>query len=369
MHRVTRTPVSVRAHARMLWLTHHVAAPAAPPRLPTSSSSHTQQVDSAPHEEEESEGEIPETKPETKPTSKPEPTPQAKPKPRPLASQQKSRTVPSPSSSTSQPASRNTLALPPKPAAVPRGKVKAPVIAHAPVTSTAAPSKGLNKRPAPPDEENLEIRKPVQPLLKKPKIVRPKKEDLPPPPPKLVSLSFPSTSNAVSFPPPLLTVPSTAPTSLLPAFPSSTAIAPATAAAPTAGASAVESDSDEEEWEDTPLPPVLAPPVIEMEEIDFAPPTRPSEPHMPFSPPIASAAPTENEGEEIDEDIFGDEIDQALQEPGEAEADGFDEDEDFLASAVSPVTERQPMSLNQYANTQDFGGDDDYSSSDDSDED
>jgi len=106
----------------------------------------------------------------------------------------------------------------------------------------------------------------------------------------------------------------------------------------------------------------MAPRTITMEEIVPEPTVRLEEP--------------DEEEEEIDEDMFAEELNQHL---------GEDEEEDFLAAAISPVVEsqpipaedRRPMTMNQLAgglgeddeNDNMWGDDDDTSSSDDSDDD
>ena len=81
----------------------------------------------------------------------------------------------------------------------------------------------------------------------------------------------------------------------------------------------------------------------------------------------------DGEGEEIDMDLFAEELNDQLNGGGaeqEQEGQGLEEEDDWLAGAVSPVAERQPISLSQFAGGgADFGDDDDYSSSDESDED
>lgn len=89
-------------------------------------------------------------------------------------------------------------------------------------------------------------------------------------------------------------------------------------------------------------------------------------------PTVRQEDPAEESEQEIDEDMFAEELNQHL---------GADDEEDFLAAAISPVTEtapipsdRQPLSMNQLASAQGdsenlWGDDDDSSSSDDSDDD
>ena len=100
-----------------------------------------------------------------------------------------------------------------------------------------------------------------------------------------------------------------------------------------------------------------------MEEIEFVPSARVPEP--------------EPEGDPIDMDAFEVELEEELQGPAEAapepEQEADFEDEAFLMGALgagSPVTERLPVSLNQFVGGgADFGDDDEYSSSEDSEDD
>ncbi|KIP09857.1 hypothetical protein PHLGIDRAFT_11697 [Phlebiopsis gigantea 11061_1 CR5-6] len=168
--------------------------------------------------------------------------------------------------------------------------------------------------------------------------------------PKSTSLAFPD-SGFVSLPP--------APPPIHP---------PATAAA--------DDDSEEEEWDDvlptaapaaapTPAPPppqltLAAPPrMITMEEIE---------------PEPTKYEDQEEEEEEIDEYMFAQELDEHL---GEDMSKQDDEEDDFLAAAISPVIESQPMPderrpLSPPGDVGDgdlWGDEDDSSSSDDSDDD
>ncbi|KAI1792991.1 RNA polymerase II transcription elongation factor-domain-containing protein [Ganoderma leucocontextum] len=350
-------------------------APAAPPRVSASSSassSHAHQA-AVKQEEEESEGEIPETKlepkPEPKVTSRPPPVPNKLKSRRQPASvpaiAPASASIPAPipasASAAATPASiasansRPAHGLPSKPTPVVPSKLKgkAPT---APSQTPSIPAKSPNKRerPVEPEEETLEIRRP-QPVPKKPKIVKKEVPRQQPPPPK-VALSFPDSSSAVSLPSALV--------SAAPAVPD-----PITAAA------AAASDSDDG-WEDlmppvaTPASPVTAaaaPPsgpsrAIIMEEIDefIPPPPHKVEPAMDV---------VDAEAEDVDmasEMAMLEELNNQLLGGLEQEED----DEDFLAGAVSPVQERQPISLSEFVGgSADFGDDDEYSSSDDSDED
>ena len=114
----------------------------------------------------------------------------------------------------------------------------------------------------------------------------------------------------------------------------------------------------------------MSAPVIEIEEIDFSLPS--SAPSLP-PPPLSAPALQADEPEEIDVDAFEELLNDQLGDSGEAEQEAeAEEEDDWLAGAVSPVAERvyQPLSLNRFAGGgPDFGDDDEYSSSDDSDDD
>ncbi|KAJ3008112.1 hypothetical protein NUW54_g3281 [Trametes sanguinea] len=92
----------------------------------------------------------------------------------------------------------------------------------------------------------------------------------------------------------------------------------------------------------------------------------------PSTPPLDG-----EDMEEVDIDMaaFEEELKEQLADPGveadpDAEAEGEEDEDDFLVGAMSPVVERQPVSLSRFAGGgADFGDDDDYSSSDESDED
>ncbi|RPD62013.1 hypothetical protein L226DRAFT_535387 [Lentinus tigrinus ALCF2SS1-7] len=338
-------------------------APVAPPQASASSSS-----SSAPppppeiaqrQEEEESEGEIPE--PKAKAPSRPSvPARQPKAKqtaPPRLSSPKASAPAPAPSPKPApapRPVGRSVHGLPAKPSpttAPAKSKTKPPA---SPIPPTPAETKPKRERP---DEETLEIRRPGPP--KKPKLAQAKKEA---PPKQPVSLSFPDSSSAVSLP-------STLAASAVP----TAAQLPVPAPQPITTTAAV-SDSEEEEWDEVPstiapvqpaVPPPVSAPVIEMEEIEFSLPAS-----APPPAPVPAPQADEPEGEEIDMDAFEEMLnDQLGGNPAEAEQEGEDED-DWLAGAVSPVAERQPLSLNQFAGGGvDFGDDDEYSSSDDSDDD
>lgn len=125
-------------------------------------------------------------------------------------------------------------------------------------------------------------------------------------------------------------------------------------------AAIADSDDDDDDWEETIVPPLAPaaaaaaaptlPPVIVMEEIE------PSA----FTP----AAPADG-GEDLDDFMaqFEEELEQLDDPDADMDADGDAEadDDDFLAGAMSPA-ERQPVADTEF-------GDEDYSSSDSSDED
>ncbi|RDX53052.1 hypothetical protein OH76DRAFT_1399645 [Lentinus brumalis] len=349
-------------------------APAAPPRASASASSSSNGNAQPPEiaerqEEEESEGEIPESK--AKPPSRPVASVQSKAKQAAstrVSSPRASAPAPAPSPKPvpkPRPVARPGHGLPPKPvptAAPAKSKSKPPATL---VPPSLAEAKSATKRERP-DEESLEIRRPAPP--KKAKVAPVKKEA---PPKQPVSLSFPDSSSSVALPSSLTT----------PAAPTA-APQPAPAPQPVATTTATMSDSEEEEWDVVPptiapvqpaIPTAVSAPVIEMEEIEMEeieftlPPSAPA----PVPAPAPAPQADEPEGEEIDMDAFEELLNDQLGNgnPVEAEPDG-EEYEDFLAGAVSPVAERQPLSLNQFAGGgADFGDDDEYSSSDDSDDD
>lgn len=128
---------------------------------------------------------------------------------------------------------------------------------------------------------------------------------------------------------------------------------------------AITDSDEEEEWDEvqptiaaslapTPVAAPSLPPLIVMEEIE----------------PSANTPAAPADGEDLDDFMaaFEEELLEQLDDPdadmdgdGDAEAD----DDDFLAGAMSPVVERQP----QYPVADAEFGDEDYSSSDSSDED
>ncbi|KAI0676780.1 RNA polymerase II transcription elongation factor-domain-containing protein [Trametes maxima] len=350
--------------------THHVPrhanspAPPAPQRLSAStsaSSSHAPQ-DRPPalkrEEEEESEGEIPEP-PKSKPPSRPTaPTSQPKTKP------------PAPAPQPAPQAAPRSLppSLPPKPAptVVPPKPKPRPVTTPA---STNANGKGPKKRELPADaEETLEVRRPAQaPPPKKAKVVPEKKKE-----PVALALPGSGSSSGIVLPsasnssvpqvPAALSLPDSSTIVSLPSAPAAPALPPPEAVI----------DSDEEDWDEVPptitsataAAPLsaaapLPPRVIMMEEIEPEP--------SPFSQPSRA---DDVEEVEIDMAAFEEELKEQLGEP-EPEPEPEADEDDFLAGAMSPEAERQPVSLSAFVGGggADFGDDDDYSSSDDSDDD
>ncbi|KAI0771518.1 hypothetical protein BD413DRAFT_549163 [Trametes elegans] len=336
-------------------------APAAPQRISTSTSTPTSYThERGPitkrEEEEESEGEIPEphntkqpsrgTEPVSHPKAKPHaPSPQQTPYPPPRAA---------PPSLPSKPGAAIASSKAPSAAAPPKPKPR-PI----PPPPSSSNPKGPNKRELPIDaEDKPEPRRVVQPPpLKKAKVVPEKKKEpvaLALPGTGSSGLALPSASSASPLPP-ALSLPT--PSSIV-SLPSAPLPAPA---APVVSVTAI-TDSDEEDWDEVqptpfaPPPATLPPRQIVMEEIE------PS----PSSPP--AHAMDEAEVVDIDMAAFAEELQEQLEDPEAAEAEA-DED-DFLAGAMSPVAERQPVSLSQFAGGgADFGDEDDYSSSDESDDD
>ncbi|CDO74118.1 hypothetical protein BN946_scf185043.g168 [Trametes cinnabarina] len=357
-------------------------APAAPQRI-TGSSSHAPREQSAlaRREEEESEGEIPES-PKSKPPSRSltaAPVPKAKP-PAPASSHQLTPTPAPQSFSRSNPPS-----LPPKAtqasaaasAPAPAKLKSRPVSASS--SSTPSTTKSVNKRelPVEPEEEILELRRPAQPPPSKRQKLVPEKEKPKEQTKEPVALALPGSSSM-----PALALPSSSSKpSSAPAQPPALSLPSSSAAVslpsvPDASVPAV-TDSDEEEWDEVqptitaasagPAPSIdaLAPRKIVMEEIE------PSA----FTPPRLDG----EELEEVDIDMAAleEELKEQLADPeveadgdADAEAEGEDVEDDFLVGAMSPVVERQPVSLSRFAGGgADFIDDDDYSSSDESDDD
>ncbi|OJT13391.1 hypothetical protein TRAPUB_10157 [Trametes pubescens] len=327
-------------------------------------------------EEEESEGEIPEPAkskppsrlnasvvlPKTKPTTPvPQPAPRALPPSLP----------PKPVKSTPTPKPVQTPA-PAKPAPVAASSKPAPATAPPkprprPIGTSAFPFKSANKRELPADaEETSTARRAVQPPpFKKAKVVPEKKEQ----PVALAlpgagaspALALPSASSvSASAQPPSLSLPTSSSIVTLPPAPAATipVLDPAVAA--------ITDSDEEEEWDEVqptiavPLAPAPAaappvPPLIVMEEIE------PSA----FTPAAGAA-----DGEDLDDFMaaFEEELLEQLDDPDadmDADGDAEADDVDFLAGAMSPVMERHP----QYPVADGEFGDDDYSSSDSSDED
>ncbi|KAI0334851.1 hypothetical protein GY45DRAFT_1431340 [Cubamyces sp. BRFM 1775] len=388
--------VTVNHDARPVHAPRHPNSPApAPPQRITSSASNAPR-ERAPiakkEEEEESEGEIPEP-PKSKPASRPAAVasivpPKLKP---PTPAHQPA--------SASQPAARPLPpSLPPKPtqataSAKPRPRpigtsVPTPTSASTPApASTAAPVKGANKRELPSDAaEPPQARRTMQPPLKRAKVVpeKPKEKEKKEPPPLALpgssavpALALPSGPSALTkVQPPALSLPS-----------SSAAVALPSAPEPPVTTTTV-TDSDEEEWDE--VQPTIAAPTSA--PASALPPPPPSDPLAPrtivmeeiepdaFTPPAGTYVDGVEE-EEIDMAAFEEELKEELGDPeadaemleaeveAEADGEGEEDDLDFLAGAMSPVVERQPVSLNRFlGGPAEFGDDDDYSSSEDSDD-
>ncbi|CCM05662.1 uncharacterized protein FIBRA_07892 [Fibroporia radiculosa] len=290
-------------------------------------------------EEEESEGEIieplrpPSTLPER--PSEPSSVPKAKPK------------------LTKRPRPEAPLSQPQSVMATPR-QTHVPVPVTSPALPKVKPATGTpsNKRAHPPsvEEEVLEFSQPT----------RPAKRSRPSPPPVLqkekdsFDLALPSSSSKMSSLP-------TEPVALSLPGPSTAISLPSAQPVHTTSL-----DSDEEEWDEIPAPVVPpAPRVVEpppltrtimMEEID----------------PAAEAADEDDEDEdmeemEIDMNAFEAEMNQQLGGAQEVEVEPVeDEPDDFLAGAISPVADRPSGGG---ASAIDWGDDEDFSSSDESDED
>ncbi|GJE84745.1 EAF domain-containing protein [Phanerochaete sordida] len=300
------------------------------------------------------------------------------------------------------PAKPTGAASPPKSSTAP---VQSPVPAPAKVTPKSAqngPKPTLKKRERP-DESSLPPSPPKRPKqsLSQARPQTQPKQPLPPPPKKEVELAFPGGGSNFALPS-SSSAPSSKPPSSKPSgnksaaaslsFPGSPGIAPSLPASqPAPALAAAADDSDEEEWDDV-LPTAQAAPPPSTAPARMAAPAPP--------PPIVSRAITmeeivpeptvhrdepDDEEEEIDEDIFAEQLKEQL---------GEDEEDDFLAAAISPFVESQPMpseprrpiSMNQLASFDGegdgdgddsnmrgeddiFGDDDDTSSSDDSDDD
>ncbi|KAI9001125.1 RNA polymerase II transcription elongation factor-domain-containing protein [Trametes punicea] len=344
-------------------------APAPPPRIPQSNSQVTreQAAIARREEEEESEGEIPEPPKAKAPSRQPAPTAAPPPKAKPPASSNQP-------TSSSQSSSRG---LPRNPASKPTEAVPAKPKPRLVAASDASSAKGAKKRELPldPEEETLEQHRSAQ--LKKQKVSPEKEKDKEmdeagalalPGSGSGSALALPLSSSAAGSAPSALSLPSSSSTVSLPPVPEPVV--------PTI------TDSDEEEWDE--VQPTIAPPPQTAHPPDALPPRKivmeEIEPSA-FTPPSRVGADgDEVEEEEIDMAAFEEELKEQLGGPeaeGEADAEGEPEPEgegeedevDFLAGAMSPVVERQPVSLSRFVGGgAEFGDDDDYSSSDESDE-
>ncbi|OCH95858.1 hypothetical protein OBBRIDRAFT_883482 [Obba rivulosa] len=309
-------------------------------------------------QESESEGEIVESKP--LPPPRPAPPPQVKakppsppvraPPPRPPAVRK-----PDPPPQPLVPKPQPQLAFPPRPVSsisAPPAKPK-----DAPPGPSATPTAPINLKkrshPADIEEETLEFGHPVQ-------ASPPKRARASSPPDKAkakesFSLALPGGGQpppALPPPPPVKNDP------LALSFPGSSNIA---VALPSSTAAPAVDDSDEEEWDEvqpTATAPVPAPisislpgpsRTIVMEEID------PASTRMAADERDADAE--EEEEEEIDMTAFEAEMNEQLGD-GEGDAEGMDV-EDFLARELEEP-QQEPL---------DWGDDDEYSSSEESDED
>lgn len=297
-------------------------------------------------EEEESEGEIVEGRPQP-PVRVPEPLSKAQSK----ASPPVQRVPPARAkpglkvtpTATSAPRPRPSQAVQPpatKSAARAQGSG---LSANVPPIPAAAPSK---KREYAPDveEETLEFGRPSRPL--------PTKRSRPSPPPeKPFSLALPGSSSSAGLAPALPSS-SSAPAAL--SFPGSSSAAVSLPSAAPAAAVLVD-DSDNEDWDEvepaasaSTTPPTAVPMptrTIEMEEIE-----------------PSTVRVEEEEEEEIDMNAFEELLNEAVGGDAPEPEAAIDDEEDFLAAAVSPVADRAPGGV-------DWGDEDDYSSSDESDED
>ncbi|KAI0637723.1 RNA polymerase II transcription elongation factor-domain-containing protein [Trametes polyzona] len=373
--------VTLQHDPRTVHAPRHANSPAPPaPQRPPSVAKR--------EEEEESEGEILEL-PKSKPSSRPitsAPQPKAKPTapaPHPAPRSLPPSLPPKPVQSAVPPRPTPAAASPPlRPtsSAQPPASTSAPKPRPRPVTSTASSSKGVNKRPADADEAP-EPRRTVQPPPpKKAKVVPEKKKEpvtlaLPgsgaPP-----ALALPSSSNAATQPP-SLSLPTSSSIVTLPPAPT-----PTSGPAPfipdvEMGAATAVTDSDEEEWDE--VQPSIAPVPAAPISVSLSAPAPPPLIVMEEIEPSASTPPTrgdgadDGEGQEIDVAAFEEELEELADPEADAEAEddaeGEPDEDDFLMGAMSPVAERQPVSLSRFAGgAADFGDDDDYSSSEESDE-
>lgn len=305
-------------------------------------------------EEEESEGEIIETPKSVKATPT-VPTPSVAPIPKPKAKRSiqaaaaalratngKSSSVPPP---THHPLPPKPIPSPVKAGASPSGSKRSLP------DDTAAPEPKRARISPPP----VSVPAPSRPTRPTP-TARPEK--------KAVSLAFPDGTD-LSLPS-SLGVQQSKPVSL--AFPGSSGVAPTLPPAPAPPAPVVAGvdDSEDEEWD-----PVVEPAAPASAPIELALPSLPSRTiTMEEIDPEPTAIPEEEEGdeEEIDMEDFAEQLNEHLNDE--------DEDEDFLAAAISPVVDGQPagpiMSLNGYAqaegNIWGEGDEDDYTSSDSDDD-
>ncbi|KJA21648.1 hypothetical protein HYPSUDRAFT_202784 [Hypholoma sublateritium FD-334 SS-4] len=245
-----------------------------------------------------------------------------------------------------KPIPRARAELPPKPAQPPPVATAPPP--PPPPKVKAAPTKPKKvKNPPPtsyPDEEVIEFGKPA-------KRSRPSPPRQVAPPPRIsspVSLSFPGGSTPAFAPPPAPPVAKPAVARNIPPAP-----APQPEMPPSPPIMQLDSDDDDEEdWEQVPtVTPVIAQPDYEAELEEAI-----------FGDGFSDA----DGGEDIDVNAFEQEMNEQM-DP--------DSEDDFLAAMISPEPERpatgQPISLNRLASGTGAADsdEDDFSSSDESDED
>ena len=242
------------------------------------------------------------------------------------------------------------------------------------------PTLPKQKQKAPDQREALDMPKP--PPTKKARMSIPQRKPSPPPPPKPVALALPGGSGTIAPLPALPGASRQTPNSAtrkapLPFVSSAPPIvAPVGLALP--GGAGQESDEDEDDWEavvdegaKAPVSERQPPPgfniVMEEEDPSLTNPRR--------------STPLEDDEEMVDGDMFGSDLEEEDVDMLEQELNaGFEEleeqdpdlEQDFLEEALAetPVRSGPILSLNQFVGGTDIGvSEDEYSSSDDSDED
>lgn len=243
-----------------------------------------------------------------------------------------------------KPIPRARAELPPKPQPPPVASAPPPAPPPKAKAALAKPKKARIPPPTSyPDEEVIEFGKPAKRARPSP----PRQVAPPPRVPSPVSLSFPGGSTPAFAPPPAPPVAKSAAQRNIPPAP-----VPQLEMPPSPPIMQLDSDDDEEDWEQVPtVTPVVAQPDYEAELEEAI-----------FGDGFSDA----DGGEDIDANAF----EQMMNEQMDP-----DSEDDFLEAIISPEPERppagQPISLNRLASGTGAADsdEDDFSSSDESDED